>query len=128
MVVVGTFTVTIEVGDGLRERFIALETLVDSGSTFSWIPRRVLLDLGHAPRFRLPLRLADGRRIERDAADDVPIRIAGVIRGAVCIFAEEGESPLLGAHTLEAHLLAVDPVARRLVPVEALAMGSTQPG
>ena len=125
MVAVGTFTVKIEVSDGLRERFIALEPLVDSGSTFTWIPRRVLLDLGYSPRFRIPLRLADGRRIERDAAEGVPIRIMETVREAVCIFAEDDEPPLLGATTLENHLLAVDPVVRRLMPVEALAMGFT---
>ena len=117
----GTFEATIEVGDRDRRRFLAVEALADSESTFTWIPRPTLQEMEHSPRFRIPLRPADGRLVECDATDGGPIRINGAVREVVCLFAEEGQQPLLGATTLENHLLAVDPVARRLVPMDALA-------
>lgn len=105
-----------------------MEAMVDTGSTFTWLPRPLLEGLGHVPRFRLSLRMADGRRVQRDATDDVPVRIGEAVRGVVCVFAEAGEQALLGATTLESHLLAADPVARRLVPVDALALQAVPPG
>ena len=39
-----------------------------------------------------------------------------------CVFASEDTPALIGAHTLEAFLLVVNPVDQRLIPKEALLM------
>ena len=118
---VGTFTVQIGVGDPARQDFRPIDALVDTGSTFSWVPRSILTSLGHRPRFRVPLVTAEERRIEVDATDEVPIRINDAVRAVICVFGDDEGLPLLGATTLEAHLLAVDPVNQRLIPVDGLA-------
>ena len=41
-------------------------------------------------------------------------------------FGEEGEQNLLGAMALEDAMLGVDPHSRRLIPVDALEMTSTE--
>ena len=40
----------------------------------------------------------------------------------IVVFGDEGAPALLGVYTLEAALLAVDPVGQTLVPTEALMM------
>ncbi|MFQ5880385.1 MAG: aspartyl protease family protein, partial [Dehalococcoidia bacterium] len=49
----GTFRVTIEVGDPQGERFEAVEALVDTGATYSVAPRSLLERLGVRPHRRV---------------------------------------------------------------------------
>lgn len=95
--------------------------MVDTGATYTWIPRPILEELGYHLRFRRKLRLADGKVIEREGTEAV-VEIDGASLTTVVIFGDPGSEPLLGAVTLEQFSLAPDPVARRLVPVEALLM------
>ena len=115
----GTFRypITIYSADGTQARMV--EALVDTGATYTWIPRPVLEGLGHRPAFRQKLQLANGAVIERDGAEAV-VEIDGARRTTVVIFGDPSSAPLLGAVTLEQFSLAPDPVARRLVPVVAL--------
>src|SRR5436190_2118128 len=64
----GVFRTTIEVQNWeLRGLRCALpETLVDTGSEFTWISRRVLEELGIRAQRKQAFEVADGRRIERD--------------------------------------------------------------
>ncbi len=105
--------------DGTRKHIV--EALVDTGSTYTWIPRSVLEELGYQAKLRRKLRLADGRVIEREGAE-VVVEIDGARLTTVVIFGDPDTEPLLGAVTLEQFSLAPDPVAQRLVPVEALLM------
>jgi clan AA aspartic protease len=117
----GTFRylITLYSPDGTQSRQV--EALVDTGATYTWVPRPLLDDLTHQPTFRQPLRLANGTIIERDAGEAV-VEIDGARRTTVVIFGDPGSEALLGAVTLEEFSLAPDPVARRLVPVVALLM------
>ena len=63
--------------------------------------------------------LADGSNAPVNIGETV-IRIEGQQFHTPVIFAEEGEPSRLGVVTLEAALLAVDPVAGRLVPTNVL--------
>jgi len=56
----GAFRVRIEVGDAKGERFEALEALVDTGATYTWIPRDILERLGHTAEQEWDFVLADG--------------------------------------------------------------------
>ena len=114
----GTFHKTIEIGAIGAAAFTAMDALVDSGATFSVVPRRVLSALGVDPTRSDTFFLADGTARLYDMAW-VQVRIDGRTELTLCVFGDESSSPLLGAVTLEAFLLGVDAVNRRLVPTPA---------
>ncbi len=122
----GSFHVAIEVGDVQGQRFEALEALVDTGATYTLIPRSVLQRLGVAPEERWPFTLADGPTVDYDVAQ-VQVRLDGRRRYTVAVFGDDGAKCLLGVVTLEEFRLGVDPVNRRLIPVPGLLM-TLQPG
>jgi clan AA aspartic protease len=95
--------------------------IVDTGATLSWIPREVLEKLGVSPFSRLPFSLADGRRLERDITA-VLLTIDGRKAPVEVAYGEEGEEAVLGATALEGLGFMVDPVAKKLVPRDLLAL------
>ena len=115
----GRFTTAIEIGDPDGRRWQQVDVLVDSGATFTMLPRSLLEDFDVRPQDRVPFELADGRSVELDIGE-TSVRIGRRVRTTLVIFADNGVQPLLGAYTLGAFLLAVDPVNRRLVPVSGL--------
>ena len=92
---------------------------MDTGATFASVPSQILERLGVVPERTIRLRLANGQ---------IETRQIGIVRAEIdkeqttilCVFGNPAAPPLIGAHTLEAFLLAVDPVERRLVPTDAL--------
>lgn len=92
-----------------------VECMVDTGSTYLWLPEDLLRSLGVQPALRRRLKLATGQVIERPAAE-VLVTLNGETLTLVCVFGESGSDPLLGSPALEAFSLAVDPVNKRLVP------------
>jgi len=112
----GAFRYRIEIGSLQGQTFEALDALVDTGATYTWIPRPVLDRLGITPAFEREFLLADGRMIKRDVAQ-VVARINGKTLYTLCIFGDEGSESLLGVVTLEEFGLGVDPVNRRLISV-----------
>ena len=95
--------------------------IVDTGATLSWIPRDVLQKLSVVPFSRLPFSLADGRRLERDITA-VLLAIDGRKAPVEVAFGEAGEEAVLGATALEGLGFMVDPVAKKLVPRDLLAL------
>jgi len=123
---VGTFRVTIEIGDPHGERWETLEALVDTGATYTWVPWDILARLGVEPQSRREFLTADQRVIEREMAVAVA-RLDGQTLPTLVVFGDEGSLPLLGMVTLEEFGLGIDLVNRRLIRVRGLAM-STQKG
>jgi clan AA aspartic protease len=117
----GTFSVSIEVGDPPAQRWTPMQALVDSGSTYTWVPSDALQALGVVPQGRREFETAGDEVIEREIGE-TRVRLNGEVLTTIVVFAGGGSAPLLGAVTLEQFSLAVDPVHRRLVPVRALAM------
>jgi len=115
----GTFRYRIEIASPQSQSFESLDALVDTGATYTWVPRPVLERLGVAPSFKREFLLADGRRMQRDVAQ-VLARINSQSLYTLCIFGDEGSQPLLGVVTLEEFGLGVDPINRRLNPVPGL--------
>lgn len=101
-----------------------LEALVDTGAMFTTIPAPVLERLGVRPFDTLPVRFASGQ-IERWSIGQVEAELDGRRRPVLCLFGSVDAPPLIGAHTLEAFLLMVDPVEQKLVPKEAYLMGNS---
>ncbi|MBI2493397.1 MAG: retroviral-like aspartic protease family protein [Candidatus Rokubacteria bacterium] len=112
----GTFRVAIELGDPTGTRWVEVETLVDTGATYTSVPANILADLGVVPHVRARFVLADGHEVERDIGH-AWLRIGEASAITLVVFAEPGAPVLLGAYALEGLRLAADPVARRLVPV-----------
>jgi len=117
----GAFNVQFEIGDPEGQRWLSLEGLVDTGSTYTWIPRNVLERLDLPPRLTREFETPDGRVITRDLAVAMA-RLDGEALPTLVVFADPGDSVLLGVVTLEEFGLGVDTVNRRLVPVRGLAM------
>ena len=92
------------------------ELLVDTGATFTVLPKTVAMALGLVTLREQPLRIAGGRREVWPLAE-VRIELAGRAVTTPCLIAPAGQA-LLGAVTLESLCLAVDPIARRLIEVE----------
>ena len=117
----GTFSHTItliSLSNGASE---TLEALVDTGAMFTVIPTSVLNRLGVKSFRTLPVRFANGQT-ERWQIGQVDAELGGERSPILCLFGSEDAPPLIGAHTLEAFLLTVDPVEEKLVPKEALLM------
>lgn len=117
----GTFRVTVSVGDPQGERYTSVEALVDTGATYTTLPGPALYALGVIPHENGLFELADGSEVERDIGYTW-LQIHGRTAIAPVVFAAEGSPALLGAVTLEIFRLAVDPVRQRLVPVRGLLM------
>lgn len=114
----GVFRVPIEVGNPSGTRFESVDAVVDTGASFTVVPGAILRHMGVSPLRTVRFRLADGSTVEQHVGETV-IRVAGNQATRLVVFGEEGAPPLLGADTLEGLLLAVDPIAKRLVPTEA---------
>lgn len=93
-----------------------VEVLVDTGATYTLLPEGILESL-HIERVdKVPLRLADGRVVERDLGNAL-IEVEGRKRANPVIFGEVGDGIVMGLVTLESCGLTVDTVNRKLVPL-----------
>ena len=115
----GTFTVNVQIGDLDLNGSIGLDTIVDTGSTYTFIPAGVLTQLGIKPEDRRLFELADNRTVEYSIGY-ARLRLDDNETITVVVFAEDENSPLLGATTLEHLSLGVDPINQRLIPVSAI--------
>jgi len=113
------FRVRIEIGDQSGQRFERLEALVDTGATYTWVPRSILDRLGIQPVEQRPFVLADGREIRYDIGWTM-VRLDGKVLPSLIVFGEEETEPLLGVVTLEGFGLGVDAVNERLIPTPGL--------
>ncbi len=115
----GTFRAAIEIGDPEGRRYERVEALVDTGATYTLLPREILDRLGIRPQRERRFILADQREAMYQTAW-VMVRIDGEAQPTIAVFGEPGCDALLGAVTLEEFGLAVDPVRRQLISVPGL--------
>jgi predicted aspartyl protease len=93
-----------------------VELLVDCGATFVVVPQSLADRLELRPNRTCPIQTAGGRD-ETWPLAEVRLALNGDEVNTRCLIAPAGPA-LLGAVALESLLLAVDPVAKRLVPVK----------
>jgi predicted aspartyl protease len=113
----GTFQVGVTIKnfrDPRRRRDLSL--LVDTGATYTTLPRTVAHALGCRPIGTRRILLADGREDEWPVGV-VSMTLEGQEVPTLCLIGPKGGPARLGAVTLEEFALAVDPVAKRLIPV-----------
>ena len=115
----GAFSVAVELASIRQARRQTLQALVDTGSSYSFVPRPVLESLDIEVAGQRPFRLADDTRVFYDIGWAV-IRVDEFEAPTIVVFGDAGAAPLLGAHAMEGLGLAADPVNQHLVPVDAL--------
>ena len=112
----------------IRVRFRAMPTspasrelslLVDTGATYSWLPRKFLEELGVRPSRRSGFKTIRGEVVVRDVGY-VFVEYEGEVAPTTVVFAEEGDECVFGLHALESLGLEVDPVTRQVRRSEAL--------
>lgn len=91
-----------------------LEFLIDSGAMYSVAPTKVLKKLDIRPDDEREFILANGQKIKRRLGI-ARFEYNGCKGGASVIFGKKGDSILLGATTLEAMGLALNPLKRDLI-------------
>lgn len=107
-----THIVEIIAADGNSSQ--SVEAIVDTGASYLTVPQEILRELGILAEERVPLRLADGSRVERDLGE-AKVRIMGRTATTNVIFGTDSDRALLGSHALEAVRLGVDPWTKTLV-------------
>jgi len=101
------------------EKSEEVDLLVDSGAIFTSIARDTLEKLGLKPVDRERLKVYGGAFVERDIGW-VLIEYGGKRRVVPVIFGEKEDVSVLGATSLESLGYQVDPVTKKLKPVELL--------
>lgn len=91
------------------------DTMVDTGSEYTWIPRQVLDGLGITVERIEHFVTADGRMLARELGYAI-VHAGGTRTIDEVVFADPGDMTLLGAHTIEGMNLRVDLKTKRLVP------------
>lgn len=114
----GTFSVSAQLlardGSGGPESVILM---VDTGATYTCLPRILLERMGYRPVGRRQVVFANGTEDEWDVTV-VTLMLLESTLPTLCFMAPDTGPRLLGAVTLEEFGLGVDPVGRRLIPVK----------
>ena len=82
--------------------------LIDAGAIDSLVPRDILDAIGVKPKTQREYTLADGRKVDLDAAP-AAMEIMGTLIGTTVMFGKAGSEPLLGRIALNAVGIEVDP-------------------
>ena len=90
--------------------------MIDSDAVYSLVPGKILDEIGIEPHRIVEFSLADGTWISRRVGDAY-FEMNGEGAAAPVIYGEEGDSALLGATTLEAMGLVLNPFNRELYPM-----------
>jgi clan AA aspartic protease len=116
----GLIVLEIEVGNPAHPEVTEkVDFLIDSGAIYSVVPTPILEKLGIKPLAEEEFRLANGTKVVRKKGIAL-FRYGERVGGADVIFGEEGDHKLLGAFTLEALGLVLDPLKRELKPLPML--------
>ena len=93
--------------------------LVDSGATYSVLPKDVWGRIGLKAKRKMGLTLADGTTIERSISEAYIVLPQGEAHTPV-VLGEDGDQALLGVVTLEILGLVFNPFDRTLQPMRML--------
>ncbi|MBM4028254.1 MAG: aspartyl protease [Planctomycetes bacterium] len=93
--------------------------LVDSGATYSVLPKDVWEKIGLKAKRRMTFTLADGTTIERSISEAYVVLPQGEAHTPV-VLGEDGDEALLGVVTLEILGLIFNPFDRTLQPMRML--------
>ena len=103
---------------GANGRAEELEAIVDTGATFSKVPRFIAARLGLEGKYETEVELGDKRIIKRKLSL-AEIEIEGVRRPALVAIGEE-KRPIIGYTALELLGFKVNPITRKLESARAI--------
>lgn len=112
----GRTTLTVRIANPTDpKRYRELEFIVDSGASYTVVPKDILKELGIRPRSTRSFLLANGEKFERRMGN-AAVEYKKSRGAAPVVFGEKGNFPLLGVTTLEALGLIFDPLHQELKP------------
>lgn len=111
----GVFNWRIRLDSMDGERSLEIETMVNTGASYTIVPASLLKELDVDPIDKISLVMADGRPVEYDIGRAMAT-IDGRTEATLVVLGEDNARALLGAYTLEGLRLAVDPTHGRLIP------------
>ena len=115
----GVFSVAVQVRGLNGGESVAINALVDTGSSYTLVGQDLLEQLGVERTGRRVFELGDDSLVEWDMGR-MRVDLEGDWQITPVIFGPEGASPLLGAVTLQEFGLIADSVNERLVPMEPI--------
>ena len=92
---------------------------MDTGTTFTKIPKSEAERVGLETKYDAEVELADGRLVARKLGL-AEIQIANVRRPVLLAVGTDGEKPVVGYTTLENLRFKVNPITRRLEPARPI--------
>ncbi len=106
----------------------AATLLVDSGSESSWIPQKILKQIGiRVFKKNVSFVMANGKTINRSVGYAL-LKAKGFKTVDEVVFGQPGDLPLLGSRTLEGFGALVDSRKKKLVPAEPYPAASARGG
>lgn len=116
----GLTTVTLEIKNPHDPRRVVKEEfLVDSGASYTVLPRGIVQRLGLRPSYEQEFVLADGRKLKRKIGSAF-IKLGSRETASPVVLGKAKDTPLLGVLTLEALGLVLDPFERKLQPAKLM--------
>jgi predicted aspartyl protease len=95
--------------------------MIDTGAHFTVVPGSALRRLGVGVIRKIPVQFANGQTSQWDLGE-VDAELEGASSPILVLFGADDSKVLIGAHTLEALLLDIDVVEKKLLPKRALLM------
>ncbi len=93
-----------------------VEVVVDTGAELSWLPRKILSDIGITSRGKLNFSTATNQIIEREYGYAI-LSAEGFAAPDEVVFGEDEDASLMGVRTIEGFGVMVDNIDHRFVPV-----------
>jgi len=97
----------------------SVKFLIDSGATYSLLPKKVWQAIGLKAKRKVSFTLADGTTLERSVSEAYVVFPQGEAHTPV-ILGQKGDQALLGVVTLEILGLVFNPFDRTLNPMRML--------
>jgi clan AA aspartic protease len=104
---------------GPRGKHAEVKFLIDSGATYTLLPKAVWKKIGLKPKRKMSFALADGTMVER-AVSEAHIKLSQGEAHTPVILGEQSDEALLGVVTLEILGLVFNPFDRTLQPMRML--------
>jgi clan AA aspartic protease len=104
---------------GPKGKEVDVRFLIDSGATYTVLPKNVWKTIGLKPQRQMSFTLADGTKIKRSVSE-IFIKLPQGQAHTPVILGEGADQPLLGVVTLEILGLVFNPFDRTLHPMRML--------
>ncbi|MCP8312945.1 MAG: Retroviral aspartyl protease [archaeon] len=102
-----------------RNKYREVELLADTGAIYTLLPSSLLEGLAISATSRRKFKLASGE-VKDYPTGEAYIEVEGIGVTSIVVFGPEGSTPLLGVTTLELLGFQVDPLTKKLKPMELL--------